>query len=130
MIYHLSSAQHKQLTDRMGPLCIALPAPEVDPPDWLEWAKSMISEKHRQYVTQAVVTTITVGPPQGDGLTGVIGQIDPPDKTFSWGVEVVLCDLDPPMKSRHLRSKPQWPASVDTGKPFGRWPRERQHATR
>jgi hypothetical protein len=125
VIYHLSSAQHKQLTDRFGPLLIALPAPEDDPPDWLAWARSVISEKHRAYVVAAVPTVITVGPSRADGLTGVIGEIEPPDKSFSWGVEVVLCDLDPPGKSRHPRSRPQWPASVDTQTASGRWPRER-----
>jgi hypothetical protein len=129
VIYHLSSAQHKQLTDRMGPLCIALPAPEVDPPDWLSWARSVISEKHRQYVTDAKLTTVSVGPPSGGGLAGVIGQIDPADTSFCWGVEVLLCDLDPPLKARHPRSRPQWPASVDTQTASGRWPKERPNAS-
>jgi hypothetical protein len=128
MIYYLSSAQHKQLTDRMGPLRIALPAPQDDPADWLQWARSVISEKHRQYVVDAWPEVITVSPSRGGGLDGVIGSIETRDADFAWGVEAVLCDLDPPMEARHPRSRPQWPARVDTQTASGTWPKERPSA--
>jgi len=126
MIYYLSSAQHKQLTDRMGPLLIVLPAPEEDPTDWLTWARNQISAKHRQYVAAASVGVLRVQPPGGTGLQAVIGQISThSDDALTWCIEVVFCDLNPPMAARHPRSAPQWPASVDTESAAGKFPKER-----
>jgi hypothetical protein len=122
MHYHLSSRQTKALLIRHTPLQIAIPAPEVDPPDWLEWARSVMDSDIRDHITRAVAGVIAVGPPRGsDGLASVIGEIDPHDRSLVWMVEVVLLDIQP-IKSLHPCLRLQWPKCVDTA--GVRWPLE------
>ena len=124
MQYHLSGRQLKSLLIRHTPICIALPAPEDDPPDWLAWARSVLDADVRTHLVSAEPDVITLGPGRGsDGLASVIGEIEPRDRSIVWQVEVVICDLNP-IKSLHKRERLQWPKCVDTES--GRWPREQQ----
>ena len=122
MRYHLSNGQRKELLLRGTPLAIAIPAPPEDPPNWLEWARNVIVEDG-QHVVSAEPCTVTVSRSgiEGDGLTGFIGTIHEgtPD-FFCWGVDAVVCHLDPPGSSRRDRKRVQWPATAVRGDQ--RWP--------
>ena len=123
MKYHLSNGQLKSLLIRHTPIRIALPAPEDDPPDWLEWARSVMDQDIRDRIVRAEPQVIAVGPVGSrDGLAGVIGEIEPLDRSLIWLVEVCIVDLQP-RKKLHPPARLQWPKSVDT--PSGRWPIER-----
>lgn len=123
MRFRLSTAQRKDLLIRGTPLAVVLPSPVDDPDDWLEWAQQALCEEGI-YVTDCRVTTISVAPPSGGGLTGVIGRIvhdqEANADVLTWGVEVVMCDLDPPTKARQQRKRPQWPHYAESR--AGKWP--------
>lgn len=121
MKYHLSSRQAKELVLRATPLEIALPAPPNDPPDFLEWARSALIQ-YGEYIVTAEPTTLYVTPNDGDGLSGLIGMIgdQPPRGVFCITVEVVICELDPPVKARRERTRCQWPGCAVLGE--RRWP--------
>lgn len=123
MIYHLSNAQRKELLVRGTPLAIAIPVPMDDPPDWLAWAQAGLGDLGR-YVSRAPeIMSLPVGPLRSDsGLTSVIGGfVEASPDSLYWIVEVAVVELDPPDKSRHKRSKVQWPGSVQTK--YTTWPK-------
>lgn len=125
MRFRLSNAQRKDLLIRGVPLAVALPTPVHDPDDWLEWARRAFCEEGI-YVTDVRVDTISVAPPSGGGLTGVIGRIvhdqDANADVLTWGVEVLICDLDPPTKPRESRNWLQWPQYAESR--VAKWPAE------
>jgi len=130
MRFRLSNAQRKDLLIRGTPLAVALPVPVTDPDDWFEWARKSLCEEGI-YVAGVDVQTITVAPPSGAGLTGIIGRIVHDDAAnadvLTWGVEVLVCDLDPPTKPRQPRKRLQWPQYAESI--AGKWPAEPAEAT-
>lgn len=121
MKYHLSSRQSKELMLRATPLEIALPAPPDDPPDWVAWARNAIVQ-FGEFVKEAEPCVLYVTPNNGDGLSGVIGCIgdQPPRGQFYFGVDAVVCKLDPPVAARRDRLRCQWPGCAILGDQ--RWP--------
>jgi hypothetical protein len=122
MRFHLSNSQIKNLIIRSTPLAIALPAPPVDPPDWLEWARHAIVQYGEHISTvEPCVLTVSRNGQDGDGLAGYIGSIhNEPPEGFCWGVDAVVCHLDPPVKPRRERLRVQWPGCAMKGD--RRWP--------
>lgn len=125
MRFRLSNAQKKKLAMQGTPLAIALPTPERPPNDWFAWAKQALIEEGI-YLTDAYVDMITIAPPSGGGLTGVIGRIVHDQESnadvLTWGVEVVVCHLDPLTGARNSRELLQWPGYAKS--PAGKWPAE------
>lgn len=123
MHYHLSGGQLKSLLVRHTPIKIALPSPEEDQDDFMKWAKSVMDDDVREYLFSAETDVIAVGPGRGaEGLSSVIGEIDPRDRSIVWMVEIIVCHFKP-RKSLHPCARLQWPKSVDTAS--GRWPLEK-----
>jgi len=106
--YYLSSRQHKEL-GRGRPLHILVPSPPNMAGDALSWAKSAIDPNVRDRVREAKRVIVRVNPTRGsDGLTGVIGEIDPNvDGYWSIGVEVIAISLSPPVVRAAL-ARSQW----------------------
>jgi len=128
MIYRLSNNQRKELLVRGTPLAIAIPAPFSDPEDWLAWAKQSLGDEGQYVHKVPEVMMLPVGPPNTDsGLASIIGNLaTATEQPFHWLVEVAIVELDPPLSSRHKRSKVQWPGSVDTETAAGVFPRQKQ----
>lgn len=114
MQYYLSNNQRKQLVIRAGELDIVIPAPIVDPKDWLEWAKRSFCPQDSVLLAHAEPDVVTVAPSGGDGLSGYIGAIlrDPVDGMFCWTIEVVRCRFRPAVKPRERAGRVQWPGFV------------------
>lgn len=121
--FELSNGQKKALLIRAQPLRIALPAPAIAPENWLLWARESLWE-HGRLITGVIQDHIDVCSPSGQGMSGVIGRIVRQDETpvLTWGVDVIICNVDPPVKARHPREVVQWPGrafNVETGQ---EWP--------
>jgi hypothetical protein len=121
--YHLSNGQLKSLLIRHTPIRIALPAPEHDPPDWLEWARAVMDDDIHDRIVAAEPAVIAIGPHRAaEGLGSIIGEIEPRDRSLIWLCEVCIVNLQP-LKKLHPPTRLQWPKSVDTAS--GRWPLEK-----
>lgn len=122
MNFRLSNTQKKELLIRATPLRIALPTPPEDPDNWLQWARTSLLEEGK-YVTGVFVDRISVTTPSSQGLGSVIGSIvhgEPAYDSLTWGVDVAICNLDPPASPRHDRLPVQWPLYAETN--GSRWP--------
>jgi hypothetical protein len=120
-LYLLSSNQQKELLIRHQKLEVALPVPPDDPPDLVDWARSVLPEDFRPLVESARYDTIEVSPKVNasdenltDVLGAIIGKDGPPAGILTIWVEAVIVRLSP----RSPRGGPgpmKWPQNVVIG---------------
>ena len=120
--YRLSGRQAKELVARGQSLRIAIPEPPdlPDDCDLLAFARESLPAVSGEIV-EAERIELSVEPPTGPGLTGVIGSIQERPGGLSWLVPAVVVTIRPAAHQRGRVDKIQWPASAHCG--AQRWPK-------
>lgn len=113
VVYLLSNRQRKDLLVRGAPIELALPAPPIKIDDPVNWARTMLPQDVRQYVTEARLDLVRValGNRSDAGLTSIIGEIVERIDRLTIGVSVVRVLLTPAAR-RHPAVGLQWPADA------------------
>lgn len=118
-IYHLSGRQAKELHARGSELRLAIPRPadSTDDDDPLEFARAALPGIEPERLVAAEWSQVSVGPPSGDGLAGVIGVIlddEAASREWHWTVDVAIVTLRPRLVRRQA-PRLQWPGKSECG---------------
>lgn len=116
--YSLSNRQQKELLIRGQTLRIAIPIHvDGDDHDWLGYARRSMIADHAQYISGAEPDVLWTDLSHGIGGTGVssvLGRIVDyaNDARLPVSVEVVICELTPPVTPRGAQPL-QWPGRLE-----------------
>lgn len=124
--YRLSGRQAKEITARGQALWIAIPEPPDLPPgaDLLAFARAALPDPGGEIVS-AEQMELSVEPPCGPGLAGVLGAIQSRPSGLSWLVAAIVVQIRPARVQGEI-TKIQWPVSAHLGDL--RWPRRADDA--